>query len=108
VDNVPAIDVTVDGPRREPLVHISGEIDVATAPVVRERLAALLEDGAQRITLDLDRVAFIDSSGLGVLVGALRRMHEHGGELSIEGAQPGVRKILEITGLAEVFALGTR
>ena len=98
--------VEVRGEPATPTVRVNVEVDIATAPALRSELMALIESGAERITLDLSDVAFIDSSGVGVLVGALRRLREtRDGELTVEGVQPGVRKIFEITGLGPLFGL---
>ena len=97
------------GPPEAPLVLISGEIDVSTAPAVRDVLADVLDAGARRVTIDLAGVGFVDSSGLGVLVGALRRIQEErDGRLVIEHAQEGVRTVFEITGLGPMFGLAPR
>ena len=106
VDEAPFLRMAVTGPPAQPRVRVDGEIDVATAPVLRTELVALIDAGAQHITLDLGGVPFIDSSGLGVLVGTLRRLREtRDGELRVDGVQVGVRKIFEITGLSPMFGL---
>ena len=92
-----------------PVVLISGEIDVSTAPMVRDALDAALDGGARRLTLDLAGVGFVDSSGLGVLVGALRRLQEErDGRLLVDNVQEPVRKVFEITGLGPMFGLAPR
>jgi anti-sigma B factor antagonist len=99
----------VFGDGKQPLVRITGEIDVTTAPLVRSQLANLVDSGAQRILLDLDGVHFIDSTGLGVLVGTLRRLQEErGGRVRVEAVQDRVRRIFEITGLGPMFGLAPR
>jgi anti-sigma B factor antagonist len=102
------IDLAVTGPTSEPTLHVDGEVDVATAPQLRDALADLVDSGARRITLDLGAVGFVDSSGLGVLVGALRRLEQCGGRLRIERVQDSVRKVFEITGLGPMFGLAPR
>src|SRR5262249_34841300 len=62
----------VDGDER--ILEVAGEIDVATSPALRSELSDLLGDAPPRVTLDFAQVSFIDSSGLGVLVGALKRL----------------------------------
>jgi len=90
----------VEGPASHPSVTVSGEIDVATSPRLRAELMNLIAAGATEITLHFGGVSFVDSSGLGVLVGAYKRLHEDGhGAIHIVGAQPSVRKVFEITGL---------
>jgi len=91
--------IEVSGQPAAPNVVVRGEIDVATSPKLRDDLTALIERGARHITLDFDAVTFVDSSGLGVLVGTYKRLREDGGSIRIVGAQPSVRKVFEITGL---------
>ena len=74
--DAPLIAVEASGPATEPTLRIEGEIDVATAPQLRAALTALVDGGARRINLDLAAVRFVDSSGLGVLVGALRKLED--------------------------------
>lgn len=87
------------------VLEIGGEIDVYTAPRLRERLVEIAEAGDRRIVIDLARVDFLDSTGLGVLVGAHRRMR--GGESSFSLVCPHERllKIFKITGLDSVFEI---
>ena len=94
------------GSRMHPIVVVRGEIDVASSPVLRAELAALLGGGARSITLDLGAVSFIDSSGLGVLVGALKRLRDgDGGTFNIVDVRDPVRRVFEITGLDQLFVL---
>ena len=92
--------VEVSGDHAAPVVVVRGEIDVATSPQLRNELNALVARGAQHITIEFGDVSFVDSSGLGVLVGTYKRLREEGsGSIRIVGAQPSVRKVFEITGL---------
>ncbi|GAA5177617.1 anti-sigma factor antagonist BldG [Rugosimonospora acidiphila] len=87
------------------VLEVAGEIDVYTAPQLRERLIALVEGGARRLIVDLDRVEFLDSTGLGVLVGALKRLRGVNGELFLVCDQERLLKIFRITGLDRVFTM---
>jgi anti-sigma B factor antagonist len=87
------------------VLEVGGEVDLYTAPELRERLTALVEGGNRRIVVDLGRVEFLDSTGLGVLVGALRRLRGVDGELALVCAQERLLKIFRITGLDRVFTL---
>ena len=87
------------------VLSVSGEVDVATAPRLRERLVTLVNDGRTRIVVDLERVDFIDSTGLGVLVGALKRVRTNDGDLALVCTGSRVLKVFEITGLTKVFAI---
>jgi anti-sigma B factor antagonist len=103
------IHVDVLGTPVEPTVRITGEIDIATASTVRAELSELVNRGAQHITLDLAGVGFIDSSGLGVLVGTMRRLQDEcGGRVRVDAVQDGVRRVFEITGLGPMFGLAPR
>ena len=107
--DVPLIVLEATGSATEPTLRIEGEIDIATAPQLRDALTVLVDRGARRITLDLAGVRFVDSSGLGVLVGALRKLADNrGGRLLVENVQDGVRKVFEITGLGPMFGLAPR
>ena len=88
------------------VVSASGEVDVASAPALRTRLDELLEAGAARMVIDLEDVDFIDSTGLGVLVGALRRARAANGDVRLVCTNPRILKVFEATGLHEVFAIG--
>ncbi len=87
------------------VLAVSGEIDIATAPSLREKLHALLADDRRNLVVDLDDVGFLDSTALGVLVGVLKRARTEGGELRIVTTQPRVRKVFEITRLDSAFDL---
>lgn len=87
------------------VLEATGELDLHTSPEFRESLAGVLEDGAERVVVDLTGVTFIDSSALGVLVGGARRSAERGNELMIVCPAGNVARVLEITGLNRAFAI---
>jgi anti-sigma B factor antagonist len=87
------------------VLRIQGEVDVYTSPALRDELYRIIDGGAKRVTLDLGGMDFIDSSGLGVLVGALKRVRERDGDVELRSLQPSTRKVLEITGLTQVFTI---
>jgi anti-sigma B factor antagonist len=101
------MDVAIDVIDKGPFVAVvvAGEIDVLTAPRLREQLVSLVDEGHRRIVVDLDGVEFIDSTGLGVLVGALKRAHTYNGELALVCNSARIRKGFEITGLTRVFPM---
>jgi anti-sigma B factor antagonist len=88
------------------VVSPSGEIDVAAAPRLRELLTDLVNDESVNLVIDLDNTDFIDSTGLGVLVGALRRARSAGGDVRLACTNSRILKVIDITGLDEVFAVG--
>jgi anti-sigma B factor antagonist len=87
------------------VVDIYGELDVATTPELREVLVGLVGDGATRLILDLDGVDFIDSTGLGTIISALKRARTHGGDLRLVCTQARITRLFEITGLDKAVPL---
>ena len=88
------------------VVRVIGEVDVAASPILREALVELIDGmGALSITLDLGEMGFLDSTGVGVLVGALRSVRAKGGSLVLTQIRPNVRKVLDIAGLLEIFGV---
>jgi anti-sigma B factor antagonist len=85
------------------VVDVKGEIDVYTAPKLRESLIELVSEGSYNVVVNLEDVDFLDSTGLGVLVGALKRVKAHDGTLSLVCTQDKILKIFKITGLTRVF-----
>jgi anti-sigma B factor antagonist len=85
------------------VLRVDGEIDVFTAPALRERLRDLAANGTVRIIADMRGVDFLDSSGLGVLVGGLKRVREHDGSLTPVITSTRILQVLEITGLTRVL-----
>lgn len=84
---------------------LSGEVDVYTAPRLKEALIEEIESGCANILVDLEGVGFIDSSGLGVLVGGLRRVKEREGIIRLVCTKDSILKIFRITGLDKVFPI---
>lgn len=87
------------------VLSLRGEVDVSTAPQFRERLIELVAEGHLRVIVDLTNVDFLDSTGLGVLVGGLKRFRSHDGDLILVCSQNRILKVFEITGLTRVFAI---
>ena len=88
-------------------LKVSGEIDVATSPGLRRELHAVLDGHPAQVVVDLSGTSFIVSSGLGVLVGVLKRLRESdsGTTLVLASMQDPVRRVFEITGLTELFTV---
>lgn len=87
------------------VLEVGGEVDVYTAPRLRERLIELVDGGARNVVVDLGRVDFLDSTGLGVLVGAHKRLRIAGGTFGLVCAKEPLLKIFRITALDQVFPL---
>jgi anti-sigma B factor antagonist len=86
---------------------VTGEVDVYTAPMLREQIRELAAKGAVHLIADLDRVEFLDSTGLGALVGGLRRLRQADGSLALAISTPGILRIFQITGLTKALAVQT-
>jgi anti-anti-sigma factor len=86
-------------------VMLSGELDIVTAPALRERLAALLRPGMGLVVLDLSDVRFCDAAGLAVLIGTQRRATGLGITFRLAAPRPHVTKLLRVSGLDRVLAL---
>ncbi len=93
-----ALTIAVRRERGVVIAAVTGEIDLSTVPRLRERLFELAGHGGTLI-VDLNRVTFIDSAGLGALVGAARRADAHGGSLHAVCARPPIRRLLWLTGV---------
>ncbi|MHB8451134.1 MAG: STAS domain-containing protein [Mycobacteriales bacterium] len=87
------------------VVIVAGEIDVYTAPKLREQLIDLVGAGSYHLIVDMESVEFLDSTGLGVLVGGLKRVRAHDGSLRLVCTQERILKIFRITGLTKVFPI---
>ena len=87
------------------VVVVGGEADLYTAPQLKKALAAALDGGARYVLVDLSSTTFIDSTTLGVLMGAVRRVRPEGGELAIACDDANIRRIFEITLLDRVFPI---
>jgi anti-sigma B factor antagonist len=87
------------------VVHLGGEIDVYTAPLVREKLDEQIQAGRTDLVVDLTEVSFLDSTGLGVLVGRLKLARTRGGSMRLVGTDDRVLKVFAITGLDKVFEI---
>ncbi len=87
------------------VVAVGGEIDVYTAPRLRDKFTELVAAGSYDIIVDMQNVEFLDSTGLGVLVGGLKKVRAHDGSLDLVCTQDRLLKIFRITGLAKVFVI---
>jgi anti-sigma B factor antagonist len=87
------------------VIEVAGEIDVYTAPKLREKLVSLVEAGSYYLVVDMEGVEFLDSTGLGVLVGGLKRVRAHEGWIDLVCTQGRILRIFRITGLNKVFSI---
>ncbi|OAN56545.1 STAS domain-containing protein [Sphingobium sp. TCM1] len=87
------------------IIEVGAErLDAAAAPAFKADLQAHIDGAARKVLLDLRRVSFMDSTGLGVLVSLLKMLGKDGA-LAVAGAQPSVRRLFELTRLDTVFRL---
>jgi len=85
------------------VLAVAGELDIYTAPRLREQILDLINDGQCHLVLHMDGVTFIDSTGLGVLIGALKRLRAQRGEIRVVATVEPVLRTMRITGLHRVF-----
>jgi anti-sigma B factor antagonist len=87
------------------IVAVAGEIDLFTAPEFKQHVSTPIDEGRSRVIVDLSQTSFIDSSSLGVLIGAHRRLKRAGGTLIIVCDREAIAKTFRITGLDGVFSI---
>jgi anti-sigma B factor antagonist len=93
----------IDGERH--VLSVRGEIDLFTAPELKQVLAESIEGGRIRIIVDLTETTFLDSTALGVLIGAVKRLRSRDGALAIVNVDDNIAKTFEITGLDQIFTI---
>jgi anti-sigma B factor antagonist len=87
------------------VIALGGEVDLYTAPELKQELLDVIGDGAKDVVVDFTNTTFIDSTTLGVLVGGVKRLRPNGGRLTIVCSDRNITKIFEITGLDRVFTI---
>ena len=85
------------------VIDLEGEVDVYTAPQLKQQIIGLLDSGVRHVTVNLTAVDYLDSTALGVLIGGLKRLREREGKLDIICPNPRIKRIFEITGLDKIF-----
>ena len=101
-----AIALSVQDHPQWTVIRVSGDLDVAGAPELRQGVLTAVADGARWITLDLSDLDFIDSFGIGAVVAALKRTRQRGGDLRLVCPVRRVRRVFEICGLDRIMTLG--
>ena len=87
------------------VLTIEGEIDVYTSVRLKEYVLERIEEGAKTVVLNLSRVEYLDSTGLGVLISVLKHLREKQGAMILVGPTPRITRIFEITGLYKIFTV---
>lgn len=97
--------ISIESGQREgwEVLSVAGEVDIRTAPQLRERISQLLNAGCRRLVLDLEGVEFVDSTALSVMVGAHKQLVKEGGGLVLVCTREPVLRVLAVTGLSKVF-----
>ena len=85
------------------IIDLEGEVDVYTAPQLKQQIIGLLDQGVRHITVNLTTVDYLDSTALGVLIGGLKRLRERSGTLDLICPNSRIRRVFEITGLDNIF-----
>ena len=85
------------------VVSVFGEIDMGSSPKLRTEIIRVINEGHSNLVLDLTSVDFIDSAGLGTIVGGLRRVRSHGGDLLLVCPQERIQKIFTLCDLDKIF-----
>lgn len=85
------------------VIDLEGEVDVYTAPQLKQQIINLLDVGTLHVTVNLTAVDYLDSTGLGVLIGGLKRLRERDGTLDVICPNPRIKRVFEITGLDKIF-----
>jgi len=86
-------------------VHLVGELDLSTAPRLRQTLVDLFQGGTHSLVLDLSELGFVDSTGLSEFVGALKHCRNRGGDVVLRSPTPSTARVLAICGLDRVFTI---
>ncbi len=100
-----SIDVTAAADGRVQLFGLGGSLDIATSPTLRAGLMEAADRDKHEIVVDLTHLEFLDSTGLGALIGAHKRAAEHGGSVRLVAQEGQILRLLRITGLLDVFAV---
>ena len=87
------------------VLSVGGDLDVVGAPDMRQAVVAAVAEGSRRLALDLSELDFVDSFGLGAVVGALKRVRQRGGELALVCPSSRIRRVFEICDLDRILAL---
>jgi anti-sigma B factor antagonist len=90
----------------EAVISVIGELDFSTAPSLRAQILELINGGSSSLVIDLSQMDFVDSSGLGVLVAAMKRVRERDGRLMLRSPSANTSKVLEVSGLDKLLLVG--
>jgi anti-anti-sigma factor len=105
--DVPSLRITEEADGTTTVLRLAGELDLATADILRERVRALATttSGVRRLTLDLGGLEFLDVTGLGALLEARRRLGERGATVALRRPRPMVRRMLSLLSLEDALQI---
>lgn len=101
------LEIQINGEENKSIIHLSGEIDVYTAPQLKEALLPLTKEKGSIIEANLKHVSYMDSTGLGVFINALKLSKEYGSKLRLIQLQDRVFRLFQITGLHEIMDINS-
>lgn len=86
-------------------VELAGDVDISSSNLLKDELTVLLDEREISITLDCNNLSYIDSTGLGVLIGVLKRVKGKGNDIIVSNVHSNISKLLRITGLDKIFVV---
>jgi anti-sigma B factor antagonist len=87
------------------VVAVGGELDMGAAPALRDTIERLIEEGVETLVVDMNEATFIDSTSIGILMAAKRRLRARGGSLQLVCTEPNLLRIFEIVGLSQQLSI---
>ena len=97
------LDLSVDAAADSTRIIVRGELDASSSSALRDLIVRLVSEGRTNLVLDCDGLAFVDSTGLGVFVGARARALAANGSVSLDNVRPALARLLTVTGMAGLF-----
>ena len=97
------LDLSVDAAADSARIKVRGELDVSSAPTLRDLIVRLVSEGRTNLVLDCDEIGFVDSTGLGVFVGARARALAANGSVALDNVRPALARLLTVTGMDGLF-----
>jgi anti-sigma B factor antagonist len=99
------IEIEIEKEGKLEFLNLKGEIDVYSSPSLKEKVLEEIDKGVENLVINLEKVSYIDSTGLGILIGTLKRMKEREGKLYLIFSSQRLKRIFEITGLNKIFSI---
>ena len=97
------LDLHVEEMAGQARISLRGELDVSSSPALRDLIVRLVSEGRTKLVIDCDGLAFVDSTGLGVFVGARARALAANGSVTLESVRPALARLLSVTGMDGLF-----